>query len=127
MSGNCKQRTAKEPKVTIHPRIAGPSHISTSISNERLSLNEMAPRPDQRWRFCVVFREHAGVSRAATSGGSGLRKVQSLRRRRVAGIRSADDGFYDQSHLCSISRTRAHDAGQFITASALPSRRELQP
>jgi AraC-like DNA-binding protein len=108
----------EEPKVTVHPRIAWAITYIDEHLNERLSLNELAAKAGLSvWRFCAVFRQHAGVSPRRYIWGQRLQKVQSL----LAGGESPASaallaGFYDQSHLCRhFKNTCGMTPGQYIS------------
>ena len=104
--------------MTIHPRIAWAITYIDEHLDERLSLNELAAKAGLSvWRFCAVFRQHAGVSPRRYIWGRRLQKVQSL----LAGGESPASaalltGFYDQSHLCRhFKNTCGMTPGQYIS------------
>ena len=88
--------------TTMHACIAQAIPYIDEHLDERLSLNELAAKAGLSvWRFCVVFRQHTGVSPRRYIWGQRLKKVQSL----LAGGESPATaammtGFYDHSHLC---------------------------
>src|SRR6185436_4193630 len=109
---------AEGDKVTIHPSIAWASTYIDEHLDERLSPNELAAKAGLSvWRFCAVFRQHAGVSPRRYIWGQRMQKVQSL----LAGGESPasaalQTGFYDQSHLCRIFKnTCGMTPGQYIS------------
>jgi AraC-like DNA-binding protein len=103
--------------VTMHPRIAWALTYIDEHLAERLSLNELAAKAGLSvWRFCTVFRQHAGISPRRYIWGQRLQKAQSL----LAGGESPASvalmvGFYDQSHLCRYFRnTCGMTPGEYI-------------
>jgi AraC-like DNA-binding protein len=107
----------EDPNVTEHPRIDWAINYIDEHLEERLSLNELAAKAGLSvWRFCVVFRQHAGVTPRRYIWGRRLQKVQSL----LAGGESPASaalmtGFYDQSHLCRHFRNSCGmTPGQYI-------------
>jgi AraC-like DNA-binding protein len=104
--------------VTTHPCIALAIKYIDEHLEERLSLNELACKAGLSvWRFCTVFRQHAGVSPRRYIWGQRLRKVQSLLANGVSPASAAlMTGFYDQSHLCRyFKNTCGMTPGQYIT------------
>jgi AraC-like DNA-binding protein len=103
--------------VTTHPRIAWAITYIDEHLDERLSLNELAEKAGLSvWRFCAVFRQHAGVTPRGHIWHKRLQKAQSLL---AAGESAASaalmTGFYDQSHLCRHFRnTFGITPGQYI-------------
>ena len=104
--------------MTNHPRIAWAIAYIDEHLDERLSLNELAAKAGLSvWRFCAVFRQHAGVSPRRYIWRQRLQKVQSL----LAGGESPASaalmaGFYDQSHLCRhFKNACGMTPGQYIT------------
>ena len=104
--------------MTTHPRIAWAITYIDEHLDERLSLNELAAKAGLSvWRFCAVFRQHAGVSPRRYIWGQRLQKVQSL----LAGGESPASaalltGFYDQSHLCRhFKNTCGMTPGQYVS------------
>ena len=104
--------------MTTHPRIAWAITYIDEHLDERLSLNELAAKAGLSvWRFCAVFRQHAGVSPRRYIWGQRLQKVQSL----LAGGESPASaalmtGFYDQSHLCRhFKNTCGMTPGQYAS------------
>jgi AraC-like DNA-binding protein len=108
----------KEPELTTHPRIAWAITYIDEHLDERLSLNELAAKAGLSvWRFCAVFRQHAGVSPRRYIWRQRLQKVRSL----LAGGESPASaalltGFYDQSHLCRyFKNTCGMTPGQYVS------------
>lgn len=104
--------------MTIHPCIAWAISYIDEHLDERLSLNELAAKAGLSvWRFCAVFRQHAGVSPRRYIWGQRLRKVQSLLANGESPASAAlMTGFYDQSHLCRyFKNTCGMTPGQYIT------------
>jgi AraC-like DNA-binding protein len=108
----------EEPEVTMHPSIAWAITYIDEHLDERLSLNELAAKAGLSvWRFCTVFRQHAGVSPRRYIFGQRLRKAQSL----LAGGESSASaalmaGFYDQSHLCRhFNKTCGMTPGEYVS------------
>ena len=104
--------------MTTHPSIAWAITYIDEHLDERLSLNELAAKAGLSvWRFCAVFRQHAGVSPRRYIWGQRLQKVQSL----LAGGESPASaallaGYYDQSHLCRHFRNSCGmTPGQYIS------------
>jgi AraC-like DNA-binding protein len=102
----------------MHPCIAWAITYIDEHLDERLSLNELAAKAGLSvWRFCAVFRQHAGLSPRRYIWRQRLQKVQSLL---AAGESPAAaalmTGFYDQSHLCRYFKsTCGITPGQYIT------------
>jgi AraC-like DNA-binding protein len=101
----------------MHPCIAWAIEYIDEHLDERLSLNELATRAGLSvWRFCAVFRQHAGLSPRRYIWRQRVQKAQSL----LAGGASPAaaalmTGFYDQSHLCRHFRsTCGMTPGQYI-------------
>ncbi|NRF71157.1 helix-turn-helix transcriptional regulator [Aquincola sp. S2] len=113
-----KATPLKESKVTNHPCIAWAITYIDEHLDERLSLNELAAKAGLSvWRFCAVFRQHAGDSPRRYIWGLRLQKVKSLL---ASGESPASAallaGFYDQSHLCRyFKNTCGMTPGQYIS------------
>jgi AraC-like DNA-binding protein len=93
--------------VTTHPCIERVIAYIHEHLDERLSLGDLAAEAGLSvWRFCVVFREHTGVSPRRYVWAQRVRQAQSLlaagESAAAAALRS---GFYDQSHLCRHFRS----------------------
>lgn len=104
--------------MTIHPRIARAITYIDEHLDERLSLNELAAKAGlSMWRFCAVFRQHAGVSPRRYIWGQRMRKVQSLLAEGESPASAAlMVGFYDQSHLCRhFKSTCGMTPGQYVS------------
>lgn len=104
--------------MTIHPRIARAITYIDEHLDERLSLNELAAKAGlSMWRFCAVFRQHAGVSPRRYIWGQRMRKVQSLLADGESPASAAlMVGFYDQSHLCRHFKiTCGMTPGQYVS------------
>jgi AraC-like DNA-binding protein len=102
----------------MHPSIAWAITYIDEHLDERLSLNELATKAGLSvWRFCVVFRQYAGISPRRYIWRQRLQKAQSL----LAGgeppaSAALMTGFYDQSHLCRIFRNNCGmTPGQYIS------------
>lgn len=103
--------------MTMHPCIPLAMTYIDEHLDERLSLNELASKAGLSvWRFCAVFRQHAGVSPRRYIWGQRLRKVQSLLANGESPASAAQmTGFYDQSHLCRYFKTTCGmTPGQYI-------------
>ena len=101
----------------MHPSIAWAITYIDEHLDERLSLNELAAKAGLSvWRFCVVFRQHAGVSPRRYIWGQRMQKVQSLLADGESPASAAlMTGFYDQSHLCRhFKNTCGMTPGQYI-------------
>jgi AraC-like DNA-binding protein len=105
-------------EVTMHPCIARAVTYIDEHLDERLSLNHLAAKAGLSvWRFCAMFRQHAGISPRRYILGQRLQKAQSL----LAGGESPAAaalmvGFYDQSHLCRhFKNTCGITPGQYIS------------
>jgi len=103
--------------ITTHTCIARTIPYIDEHLDERLSLNELATKAGLSvWRFCVVFRQHTGVSPRRYIWGQRLKKVQSL----IADGESPASaalmvGFYDHSHLCRhFKNTYGMTPGQYV-------------
>ena len=104
--------------MTMHPRIAWAITYIDEHLDERLSLNELAAKTGLSvWRFCAVFRQHAGVSPRRYIWRQRLQKVQSLLADGESPASAALMlGFYDQSHLCRhFKNTCGMTPGQYIS------------
>jgi AraC-like DNA-binding protein len=118
LQGAASNQTKETPKVTMHPCIALAITYIDEHLDERLSLDELASKAGLSvWRFCVVFRQHAGISPRRYIWGQRLRKVQSLLASGVSPASAAlMAGFYDQSHLCRhFKNTCGMTPGQYVT------------
>lgn len=110
----------------------GMAWITTYIDehlDERLSLKDLAAKAGLSvWRFCVVFRQHVGVSSRWYIKSQRLQKVKTLLVEGESAASAASIvGFYDHSHLCRHfknaygmtpgrylkGRQVAHDAQEF--------------
>ena len=120
--------------MTIHPRIARAITYIDEHLDERLSLDELAAKAGLSvWRFCAVFRQHAGVSPRRYIWRQRLQKVQSLLADGESPASAALMlGFYDQSHLCRhFKNTCGMTPGQYISRersakAAVNCNRELE-
>jgi AraC-like DNA-binding protein len=104
--------------VTLHPCIAPAIQYIEEHLDERLSLDELAANVGLSvWRFCAVFRQHAGISPRRYIWRQRLAKVQSLLDRGESQASAAlMTGFYDQSHLCRHFRNSCGmTPGQYIS------------
>lgn len=103
--------------MTMHTCIARAIPYIDEHLDERLSLNELAAKAGLSvWRFCVVFRQHAGVSPRRYIWGQRMKKVQSLLADGEPPASAAlMAGFYDHSHLCRyFKNTYGMTPGQYV-------------
>jgi len=102
----------------MHPRVAWAITYIDGHLEERLSLNELAAKAGLSvWRFCAVFRQHAGVSPRRYIWEQRMQKVQALLADGESPASAAlMTGFYDQSHLCRyFKNTYGMTPGQYIS------------
>lgn len=103
--------------MNTHKRITWAIPYIDEHLDERLSLNELAAKAGLSvWRFCVLFRQHAGISPRRYIWGQRLQKVRSLLADGESPASAAlMAGFYDHSHLCRrFKNTYGITPGQYV-------------